>query len=121
MALSKNFRERPHLAAAALSAARNLVTTEEAVLGQYLVLFRKDISPTMHHQSTQFLSTIYHILSPINVGTYIFIEVMCTHGGMKLSSEILGYPSASSTLVRAMVGFMRNLCADDLRKETLGE
>ena len=33
MALSKNFRERPHLAAAALSAARNLVTTEEAVLG----------------------------------------------------------------------------------------
>ena len=77
--------------------------------------------PTMHHQSTQFLSTIYHILSPMNIGTHIFIKVMCTHGGMKLSSEILGYPSASSTLVRAMVGFMRNLCADDLRKETLGE
>ena len=46
---------------------------------------------------------------------------MCTHGGMKLSSDILGYPCASSSLVRAVVGFMRNLCADDLRKENLGK
>ena len=47
-------------------------------------------------------------------------EVMCTHGGMKLSSDILGHPNASAVLVRAIVGFMRNLCADDVRKENLG-
>ena len=70
---------------------------------------------------TPLLSTIYHVPSLMSIGTRIFTKVMCTHGGMKLSSEILGYPSASSTLVRAMVGFMRNLCADDLRKETLGK
>lgn len=46
---------------------------------------------------------------------------MCTHGGMGLSSDILGYPKASTALVRAVVGFMRNLCADDMRKENLGE
>ena len=48
-------------------------------------------------------------------------SVMCTHGGMGLSSDILGYPKASTALVRAVVGFMRNLCADDMRKENLGE
>ena len=37
MALAKNFRLKPLLAAAALSAARNLVTTEEAVLGLYVI------------------------------------------------------------------------------------
>lgn len=37
MALAKNFRLKPLLAAAALSAARNLVTTEEAVLGEYVI------------------------------------------------------------------------------------
>lgn len=40
---------------------------------------------------------------------------------MSLSSDILGYPKASAALVRAVVGFMRNLCADDMRKENLGE
>jgi hypothetical protein len=37
MALAKNFRLKPLLAAAALSAARNLVTTEEAVLGECVI------------------------------------------------------------------------------------
>jgi hypothetical protein len=45
---------------------------------------------------------------------------MCTHGAMALPSDILGQPSASAALVRAVVGFMRNLCADDMRKENLG-
>lgn len=39
MALSTNFRAKPLLAAAALSAARNLVTTEEAVLGTFFCFF----------------------------------------------------------------------------------
>jgi hypothetical protein len=77
MKLSQNFRNNPLLATAAISAARNLITTEESVL------------------------------------------VMCQHGGMKLSSDILGYPNASTSLVKAVVGFMRNLCADDMRKEAL--
>jgi hypothetical protein len=45
---------------------------------------------------------------------------MCTHGAMALPSDILGQPNASAALVRAVVGFMRNLCADDMRKENLG-
>jgi hypothetical protein len=77
MKLSQDFRERPSLASAALSAARNLITTEEAVL------------------------------------------VMCQHGGMKLSKEILSLPDAPPSLVRAIIGFIRNLCADDSRKENL--
>lgn len=34
LSLAKNFKTSPTLSAAALSAARNLVTTEEAVLGE---------------------------------------------------------------------------------------
>lgn len=45
---------------------------------------------------------------------------MCTHGAMALPSDILGQSNASAALVRAVVGFMRNLCADDMRKENLG-
>jgi hypothetical protein len=48
------------------------------------------------------------------------LSVMCTHGAMALPSDILGQPNASAALVRAVVGFMRNLCADDMRKENLG-
>jgi len=77
MALSQDFRARPALASAALSAARNLVTTEEAV------------------------------------------QIMVMHGAMSLPLDVLSYPDASLPLVRSLLGFMRNLCADDLRKEKL--
>ena len=77
MGLSQDFRNRPTLASAALSAARNLVTTEEAV------------------------------------------QIMVMHGAMSLPLDILGYPEASLPLVRSVLGFMRNLCADDVRKEKL--
>jgi hypothetical protein len=40
--MAKSFRENPVLAAAALSAARNLVTTEEAVLGAYCICSPKN-------------------------------------------------------------------------------
>ena len=71
------------------------------------------ISPILkvsHYSILHCLHALYHITT-----------VMCTHGGMSLSSDILGYPKASAALVRAVVGFMRNLCADDMRKENLGE
>jgi hypothetical protein len=75
--LSLDFRTQPLVASAALSAAKNLVTTEEAVF------------------------------------------IMTQHGAMELPRAILGYPDAAGKLVRSVLGFMRNLCADDQRKEKL--
>ena len=44
---------------------------------------------------------------------------MVMHGAMSLPLDVLSYPEASLPLVRSLLGFMRNLCADDLRKEKL--
>ena len=77
MQLSANFMKAPASAGAALAAAKNLITTEDAV------------------------------------------KVMASHGAMELPAAILGYPEAETSLVRFCLGLMRNLCADDLRKDRL--
>lgn len=77
MKLSASFKLFPGLASAALAAARNLITTEEAV------------------------------------------QVMTQNGAMTLPSAILSYPDATVNLVRSLIGVMRNLCADDMRKDRL--
>jgi hypothetical protein len=74
---SANFEEQPGLASAALGAARNLITTEEAV------------------------------------------KVMAQHGAMSLPRAVLGFEDATVGLVRSLIGVMRNLCADDVRKDKL--
>ena len=63
------------LASAAMTCARNLVTTEESV------------------------------------------QIMVQNGAMDLPMTILTSSEASVTLVRSLLGFMRNLCADDIRKD----
>eukprot|EP01038_Epipyxis_sp_PR26KG_P005435 gene5435-7528_t len=77
MKLSAAFREEPVIASAALYAARNLITTEEAV------------------------------------------QIMSQHGAMELPRAILSYQSADINLVKSVIGLMRNLCADDVRKDKL--
>lgn len=77
MAMSDYFRVYPALASAALSAARNMIATEEAV------------------------------------------QVMSQHGAIDLIRDVLSYPEATVGLVRSAVGLMRNVCADDVRKDRL--
>lgn len=77
MAMSAYFKSYPALASAALSAARNMIATEEAV------------------------------------------QVMSQHGAIELIRDILSYPDAPVGLVRSAVGLMRNVCADDVRKDRL--
>lgn len=77
MALSGRFATHPTLASAALSAARNLIATEEAV------------------------------------------AVMAQHGAIQLIRDVFSYPASTVPLVRSAVGLMRNVCADDVRKDRL--
>lgn len=77
MALSAHFKTHPNLSSAALSAARNLIATEEAV------------------------------------------AVMAQHGAIQLIRDIFSYPESTVQLVRSAVGLMRNVCADDIRKDRL--
>lgn len=77
MMLSAQFKTHPNLASAALSAARNLIATEEAV------------------------------------------AVMSQHGAIQLIRDIFSYDASPVLLVRSAVGLMRNVCADDVRKDRL--
>lgn len=47
------------------------------------------------------------------------VKIMSQNGAMKLPREILSHENASVELVRSLLGVMRNLCADDVRKEKL--
>lgn len=47
------------------------------------------------------------------------VRAMCQHGALALPSAILRYPEASQSLIKAALGLTRNLCADDIRKDTL--
>jgi len=47
------------------------------------------------------------------------VKTMALHGAMTLPAEILAFPQAESSLTRNCLGFMRNLCADDIRKDKL--
>jgi hypothetical protein len=75
--MSKGFLIRPRVAAAALSALKQLVLSEEAV------------------------------------------QVVAMHGAMELPAAVLGWTDAPVVLVRSVAGMMRNLCADDKRKNKL--
>jgi hypothetical protein len=77
MTLSSYFKTHPNLASAALSAARNLIATEEAV------------------------------------------AVMAQHGAIQLIRDVFRYEGSSVLLVKSAVGLMRNVCADDVRKDRL--
>ena len=77
MRLSSYFTTHPNLASSALSAAKNLIATEEAV------------------------------------------AIMSQHGAITLIHDILSYSDSSVYLVRSCIGLMRNVCADDIRKDRL--
>ncbi len=47
------------------------------------------------------------------------VKTMALHGAMTLPAEILAFPNAETQLIRNCLGLMRNLCADDLRKDKL--
>ncbi len=47
------------------------------------------------------------------------VKTMALHGAMTLPAKILAFPQAESSLTRNCLGFMRNLCADDIRKDRL--
>ena len=74
---SRQFQQYPALAAAALSAAKQMITTEEAV------------------------------------------KVAAHHGAMDLPIAVLSWSDSSLSLIRSVAGVMRNLCADDIRKDRL--
>ena len=75
--LSENFKNQPYLASCSLSAAKQLINSEEAV------------------------------------------KSAVQHGAMDLPLQILSYPASTVSLIRSVAGLMRNLCADDLRKNKL--
>jgi armadillo repeat-containing protein 6 len=76
MTLASDFQSLPDLAAAALSAVRQLVLSVEAV------------------------------------------KVVSNCGAMDLPKNIFQYAGSQSSLIRSVTGFMRNLCADDVRKNS---
>ena len=47
------------------------------------------------------------------------VKMFALHGAMALPSQILAYSLAEPSLVRYCLGLMRNLCADDVRKDKL--
>jgi len=47
------------------------------------------------------------------------VKTMALHGAMALPCEILSHPGADTTLIKNCMGLMRNLCADDIRKDKL--
>ena len=47
------------------------------------------------------------------------VQVVCMHGAMELPAGILGWSDAPLILVRSAAGLMRNICADDKRKNKL--
>jgi hypothetical protein len=47
------------------------------------------------------------------------VRVMCQHGAMSLPGAVLRQPEPSISIVRAVLGLTRNLCADDARKDIL--
>lgn len=47
------------------------------------------------------------------------VKVMTQHGAMDLPKAILSYENATIELTRSVLGLMRNLCADDIRKDKL--
>lgn len=77
VALAKQFRAQPAVAAAALWAARNMVNTEEAV------------------------------------------QIISQCGAIDLITDILSWDESSLSLAKSAVGLMRNVCADDVRKDRL--
>jgi hypothetical protein len=49
------------------------------------------------------------------------VKVATHHGGMELPLQILSWPESPVSLMRSIAGLMRNMCADDDRKNRLGE
>lgn len=49
------------------------------------------------------------------------VKIMAQHGAMTLPKQILAYEEATPELIRSMLGLMRNLCADDIRKSKLAQ
>ena len=47
------------------------------------------------------------------------VQVVCMHGAMDIPAGVLGWTDAPLLLVRSVAGLMRNLCADDKRKNKL--
>lgn len=47
------------------------------------------------------------------------VQVVCMHGAMEIPAGVLGWKDAPLVLVRSAAGLMRNLCADDKRKNKL--
>jgi hypothetical protein len=47
------------------------------------------------------------------------VQIVCLHGAMELPRAVLRWHEAPVNLVRAVAGLMRNLCADDKRKNKL--
>lgn len=47
------------------------------------------------------------------------VQVVCIHGAMQFPAGVLGWKDAPLLLVRSVAGLMRNLCADDKRKDKL--
>jgi hypothetical protein len=47
------------------------------------------------------------------------VQVVCLHGAMELPRAVMRWQEAPVNLVRAVAGLMRNLCADDKRKNKL--
>jgi hypothetical protein len=53
------------------------------------------------------------------IATEEAVAVMAQHGAVELIRAILSYPDSTPQLVRSAVGLMRNVCADDVRKDRL--
>lgn len=47
------------------------------------------------------------------------VQIVCLHGAMELPRAVMHWSEAPINLVRAVAGLMRNLCADDNRKNKL--
>jgi armadillo repeat-containing protein 6 len=47
------------------------------------------------------------------------VRIVATHGAMTLPAEIMSWPQSNVSLVRSAAGLIRNLCADDMRKNIL--
>jgi hypothetical protein len=111
LSLSGRFASQPSLASAALSAAKNLITTEESVqvMSQHgaMELPRRILSHCLQWaaDSNKSLSNLPLPPQPQN---HTIIQPISS-----MTSAL------ARSLAKSTIGLMRNLCADDIRKDRL--
>lgn len=119
MNLSATYATHPSVASSALQAAKNLITTEEAVqiMTQHgaIELIRSILS----YGCSSSCSHISFSGNDDNDSSKLNVNSITSDDIQSVEAVVLTANNAISSLMRAAVGLMRNICADDIRKDRI--